>query len=317
MASTALYLMYKDDPDFESREEWDRDTYHWFRMPFTDVAFRIPKAFELGVVATLVERGVEQFVDDEVHGKLFADRLLQALEGTLAFDVRPALFRPFMDIYSNKNPFTDRPIESLSMQNLSPEERRNAYTSEFSTLVSQSVHSVIPWDKVTYSPVQIQYLVTGLGGGIGATVLSGADAITRVAQGKSALPTGFQITRAPIVKRFVDDPERRIGSKFNTQFYYMQREMGRVFNDMRELRELGEIERAQSIQEKKRLMLQYRKGFNRVQRRASEINNEIARIRSDPNMDTDLKDMRINRLTQMRNAMLRAVVEQTPSEIRY
>ena len=286
-------------------------------MPFTDVAFRIPKAFELGVVATLVERGVEQFVDDEVHGKLFADRLLHALEGTLAFDVRPALFRPFMDIYSNKNPFTDRPIESLSMQNLSPEERRNAYTSEFSTLVSQSVHSVIPWDKVTYSPVQIQYLVNGFGGWIGSTVLSGADAITRVAQGKSALPTGFQITRAPIVKRFVDDPERRIGSKFNTQFYYMQREMGRVFNDMRELRELGEIERAQSIQEKKRLMLQYRKGFNRVQRRASEINNEIARIRSDPNMDTDLKDMRINRLTQMRNAMLRAVVEQTPSEIRY
>ena len=317
MASTALYLMYKDDPDFESREEWDRDTYHWFRMPFTDVAFRIPKAFELGVVATMVERGVEQFVDDEVHGKLFADRLLHALEGTLAFDVRPALFRPFMDIYSNKNPFTDRPIESMSMQNLSPEERRNAYTSEFSTLLSQSVHSVIPWDAVTYSPVQIQYLVNGFGGWIGSTVLSGADAITRVAQGKSALPTGFQITRAPIVKRFVDDPERRIGSKFNTQFYYMQREMGRVFNDMRELRELGEIERAQTIQEKKKLMLQYRKGFNRVQRRASEINNEIARIRSDPNMDTDLKDMRINRLTQMRNAMLRAVVESTPVGIRY
>ena len=86
---------------------------------------------------------------------------------------------------------------------------------------------------------------------------------------------------------------------------------------MRELRELGEIERAQTIQEKKKLMLQYRKGFNRVQRRASEINNEIARIRSDPNMDTDLKDMRINRLTQLRNAMLRSVVESTPVEIRY
>ena len=60
--------MYKDDPDFESREECDRDTYHRFRMPFTDVAIRIPKAFELGAVATMVERGVEQFVDDEVHG---------------------------------------------------------------------------------------------------------------------------------------------------------------------------------------------------------------------------------------------------------
>ena len=54
-----------------------------------------------------------------------------------------------------------------------------------------------------------------------------------------------------------------------------------------------------------------------MQRRASEITNEIARIRSDPNMDTDLKDKRINRLTQLRNAMLRAVVESTPVEIRY
>jgi len=75
MASMALYLAYKDDPDFQDREEWDRDTYWWFKIPGTDKTFRLPKPFEIGVIGTIAERTLEQITDDKVHGALFAERL--------------------------------------------------------------------------------------------------------------------------------------------------------------------------------------------------------------------------------------------------
>jgi len=114
----------------------------------------------------------------------------------------------------------------------------------------------------------------------------------------------------------VDDPNERIYTKYGTQFYNMSREMTRTFRDIKELRELGDIERARSIADKKRLMLRYRKSTNKLQRRASEINNEISRITADPNMDGDLKKMRINRLNQIRNSILKSGVLRTPQEIR-
>jgi hypothetical protein len=208
----------------------------------------------------------------------------------------------------------------MSMQNLSPEERKTAFTSEFSTLVSRGVHEVIPWDRVTLSPQQIQYAVNGFGGWIGATLLEGADAFVRASQGKEATDVHWSKSlpmKAVGLSRLVDPYNERIYTKFGTQFYYMSREMNRVFNDMRELRELGEIERARSIGEKKKLALRYRKTFGKIQRRATKYNNQIARITADPKMDGDLKRVRINRLTQMRDAMLRSAVQSTPVEIRY
>jgi hypothetical protein len=52
LASTLLYLLFKDDPDFKEREEWDRDTYWWAKIG--GVVVRIPKPFEIGALATLL-----------------------------------------------------------------------------------------------------------------------------------------------------------------------------------------------------------------------------------------------------------------------
>ena len=96
----------------------------------------------------------------------------------------------------------------------------------------------------------------------------------------------------------------------------MSREMEQTFNDIRELRELSEIERAENLFEKKKLMLKYRKGFSRVRNNLGKINNAIQRISADPNIDPDLKKQKINRYNQLRESMTRAMVQSAPSEIR-
>ena len=65
----------RDDEDYKDLEQWERDAYHVFKLPGSETMFRIPRPFEIGAVASLSERVVEQMVDDEVHGELFAERL--------------------------------------------------------------------------------------------------------------------------------------------------------------------------------------------------------------------------------------------------
>ena len=322
MAALGLYLTHMDDEDFKEREEWDRDTYHWFKIPGFEQAIRIPKAFEVGTVTTMAERMLEQVIDEEATGKLFAERMLFALTNTFAMDLRPQLLRPIIDIYSNKNPFTDRAIESMSMENLNIEEKRNAYTSETATLLSRINADTIGWDAVNLSPVQIEYAVQGMFAWVGTSVLAASDSIVRMINGKEPPDNGFNsIPFVPSgvgdivgssVRRFLpdmDSPKR--STKYTTQFYEQLKEMNQTFSTIRELRQLGEIERAMELEKEERVLLQYRTSYNRIQRRISKLRTQMQRIANDPNMDGDLKQMRIDRMQALINANIKVLQRRT------
>ena len=49
LASLALLGAYSDDEDWKKREDFDRDNFWWFKVG--DMAFRIPKPFEVGATA--------------------------------------------------------------------------------------------------------------------------------------------------------------------------------------------------------------------------------------------------------------------------
>ena len=311
-ASILNHLAWAEDDDYKDREEWDRDTYHWFKVG--DTAFRIPKAFELGAIATLAERVVDQMVDDEAHGKLFRERLWHTLHETFAIDPLPMPLRPVLDIYSNRNPFTDRPIESMGMQRLSPQERKGSYTSETATLLSQMNAKAVPWEKVQYSPVQIEYAVKGYAAWIGGTVLSGVDSIIRMISGNERPEDGMN--SIPVIggalqkgaRRFVVNLEDKKHTKYTTMFYEQLKEMNQVFADIREMRKLGDLERARGTIEENRLLLRYRTSYNRLARRLTKINNVIKRVTNDPRMDGQMKRQRLNRLQQLKNQLTRNLV---------
>lgn len=64
VASLGLLAAYADDEDWKRREDWDRDSYWWFKIGET--AYRIPKPFEVGAIGTLAERTAEALFDDEM-----------------------------------------------------------------------------------------------------------------------------------------------------------------------------------------------------------------------------------------------------------
>ncbi len=307
MASMALYLTYKDDDEFKEREEWDRDTYWWFKLPGSDKAVRLPKPFEIGVIGTLAERLLEQFVDDKVHGELFAERLSFAVRETFALGVTPQVAKPVLEIMANKNFFTDRPIETLSMQRLSPSERRKAWTSETAIVLSKGF-SLIPWEKVQLSPVQIEHLVQGYLGWIGANAVGAVDQVFTQPLGGFPGRPSRRVEEFPLIGSFVrTTPSRQ--TKYSTLFYEGLKEMNQTWADIRNFRTLGETEKAINLARKENKTLRFRKLANKVQKQIAEYTKRIKLVRLSKVMSPREKRTKIDRYTTIKNRLLKMSVE--------
>lgn len=286
LASIALYLMYRDDEDFKRREDWDRDTYWWFKIG--DNAFRIPKPFEIGVIGTMSERLVEQMADDKVHGKVFAERLGHALFDTFSFNPTPQMVRPLLDVYSNKDSFTKRPIESMGMRRLSPSQRVRSNTTSFAKGTSGVLEGVFgPDSMLSPSAVQVDYLIQNYLGWLGASI-------------NGTLDTLVNWNDKPEKKWFEYQPMRRFYqqlptqySRYTTQFYDNMQEINRVYADIRDYQSIGRYDEALKLAKEHGSKLSLRKWMNRTQREIIQLNKQDTKIRNS-NLSPEIKRRRLD-----------------------
>lgn len=212
--STLLYAwnqqMYKDG--YDQLEEWDKDTY-WHIAPGTKAHIRIPKPFELGLVAgTLPERilgGIQHALgkggDD---AKTLGQSFWRALTGTLEVSP-PQFFKPIIEEYANTNMFTGRPIETQADQKLLPEARSNWYTSDTAQAIGEATGT---------SPKRIEHLVNGYLGGLGTAGLKSADWMVRLAKGSPQRPDAA-MRDFPVLGRFFRGDDAPANTKQLTKFY--------------------------------------------------------------------------------------------------
>ena len=235
MASIALMLAYKDDEDWKARQDWDRDNYFWFKIG--DKAFRIPKGFEVGVVATLAERGSEMLVSSEMTGKRMADRVAFALGQTLSFNPVPQLIKPALDIYADTNSFTGSPIEGY-MSNRLKEDRYNYGTSNAAKVISAKAGKF-----VGLSPVQIDSLIRGYFGWLGTSTTTAIDAMTHATKNK---PT-MKLRDVFLAGNFVESLPSNVSSRYVTDFYNQSKEVQEAYNSYNAKVKEGDISSARSM----------------------------------------------------------------------
>lgn len=306
LASVALYLAMKDDEDYKESEEWEKDAYHLFKLPGSDVMYRLPRPFEVGAIANLAERAVEQVVNDDVHGELFAERLWHTINHTFAFNPMPQAFMPALEVFANKSTFTGRPIESQSMANLPAKERKRAWTSETAIALSHGMDD-ISWGKVVLSPVQIQHLVNGYLGWAGAQTLGAVDMlVTRPAIGAPERPAK-KLTEYPLLKRFMRETPSR-NTKYTTKFYEDLQEIRLAYNSVRQAKKLRELDKAISLRKEHKLKLKWRKAYSAAQRQLSKLNRRIEVIHRS-SKTPELKRTEIDKLIARKNAITKKITE--------
>lgn len=315
-AAMILYLSQKDDEDWKKREDWDRDAFFWFKIPGTDKAARIPKPFEMGAIATLVERMTEQMVDSQIEGKVFGKRLLAVLHDTFAINPIPQAIRPLYDIARNKDGFTDRPIESMGMERISVQNRVSPGTSAaavalgtvnnlFAEFVSKATGGAISTQSTQLSPIQYDYMLKGYLGWVGTVIQTASNVMaTPFKDGSSSRYE--RIDDFLVVGNFVKTaPQSQ--SRYVTSFYENSKDIATASADVSHFLNSGQFDKANEIylekSDKLALAKLYTKGTNMM----SSISNQVKMIEDDKVMSGAEKRLEIDRLQQVRIQIAKSV----------
>ena len=295
LASIALLLAYRDDDDWKKREDWDRETFWWFKIG--DKAFRIPKPFEIGAIATIAERGIEAMISDEMTGKEFANRVYRIVSQQLSMNPVPQMAMPLIELYANRDSFTDRPIEGMGMERLSKPMRAGPYTSATAKLIGKN--GIV-------SPVQIDHLVNGYFGWLGAHIVATADLALRPAMDMPGKPA-WRVDDVLVVGDFVKDlPAYQ--SKYVTQVYDQMKEVQEAMADLRQLQKIGATEEAAELLEEKGDKIRLYKLFTSTENQLSKISQQIKMVQNRAG-DSEEKRARLNQLYDLRNRLAKITVE--------
>lgn len=305
--SVLLYLRNKDDEDYRKLEDWQRDTY--WPIKIGNNMFFIPKPFEVGSIATMGERLMEQFTDPTVGGDKLASRALHMLSDTFSMNPTPQAIKPLLELGYNENTFTGRPIEDQSMQRLSPSLRARPETTRLAEASSRGIESAL--DTVgagnsALSPVQIDHLIQGYLGAVGSTAIGMADTFWRGAQGEE-LPARSWDEYQPIKRFYKDLTKEDNYTRYGTDFYDALKKSDQAYADLQHLAKYGEEEKAAELEQKESDVLALRSTLNKVNRDMSRVNAEMKRVQLDKTMDGDTKRMQLDRLRSMRNLMTEEV----------
>ena len=302
-ASALLYLSFKDDEDFKKRDAWDRDNFWWFKIPSLDIAFRIPKPFEVGALGTLTERTLEQIYDQGAEGKQFGDSLWKTLWDTFALNPTPQIFKPLVDIYANKDSFSGAPIESAGFERLSKQERKTDTTSPLAIALG-GVSTLFP-EKFQVSPVQMDYAIKGYFGWLGAMAsLSSTYAVMPFKEGE--YPDARWLDRASLgLVRDLPAPQ----SAYVTAFYNSSKEISQAFADMRHYREVGDAEKVQELLEEKGDKIALAKFYDKTAKNIANVRKQIQFITNDKNMDGAEKKEAIERMKMIMSDLAKQAEE--------
>ena len=309
LASIALYMANKDDKDFQKREQWDRDAFWWGKVPGTDVAIRIPKPFEIGALATLVERSLEQMVDKGAETKRFTDSLSRMVWQTFSMNPVPQFVKPMVDVYANVNPFTGAPIETAGMEKLSKQERKVDSTSPIAVALGGVSHfmSGVTGEAGELSPIQVDYMIRAYMGWLGGTIT--ATSSQAIKPFNNGVYPSTDWTKQMSLGFVESLPSNQ--STYMTDFYQNNQLMQQSYADMRHYATLGQTDKVLEILKEKKDEVGMAKFYDATSKQLANIRKQILLI-SNPSytaMDSDQKKQEIDRLKLLMSETARQAEE--------
>lgn len=211
--SVSLYLLQHDDPDYQEVPEYLKANA-WVVIDKANgpIPFKlrsgkevhvwlIPRPYMLGylfgympekIIASVKDKDPQAFSDMAKYGaSIFTPPWL------------PTIAAPFIENARNQSQYSGRPIIPKNVEGLAPSEQAAPHTGETARLLGKATNQ---------SPAQIENVIRGYTGGLGSTLLKGADYLAKGGErllGKTPLsPSSSASDRdpldfAPVAGRFV------------------------------------------------------------------------------------------------------------------
>lgn len=306
LASLALLIGNEDDDDWKKREDWDRDSYWWFK--FGGVAFRIPKPFELGAIGTIAERTYELAFNKEMTGARFAQRMADIVSQNFSMSPVPQLVKPMIDLYANQDSFSGRPIETMGMENLRKQDRYGENTTYAARLIGQlGIPDPLQLVQGRYegvSPAQADYLIRGYFGWLGTMTATALDYGIRPLVGAPSQPA-MRLRDVFLAGNFAETlPTNQ--SRYLTELYEQSKEVEQAYNSWRQALKVGDVGRARQIYESERGTIGRYPVVEAVKRVESKITAAEHRIEMS-DADPETKRAQLDALAQQKDRIARRI----------
>lgn len=294
LASLALWALFKDDDRYKELEDFDRWTYYHFWIG--DQHFRIPKPFETGALfSTLPEAFANVATTNEEAGHIL-DTITQITLDTFAFNPVPQLAKPILEVYFNRNMFTDRPIVGERLKGLPSGLQYEPWTHHTAKLAG----------KLGISPKKAEHIIRGYFSTVGAFSMFFTDIIAKQVGDYPDMPK--TINDYPLVGRFLRSVPAR-NTKFRNEFYQLASEMDKTYRAVKSLQQFGEADALQKIRDNDANLLRWRRAFNRVRSRLSIIGKRERYIINNKALPIAEKRNQLDALILQKNAITQKMYE--------
>ena len=297
--SMGLYLLNRENPQYQEMEDWKRDSYWHFFVPTPDGTqrhFMYPKVWEIGALSSAAERTLEKTIDGDPRG--LGKDISRIIGNTFNLNLMPQIVAPLAEQATNRNSFTKSSIETPGMENMQPFMRAKPNTSETMKAAGMATRN-LP-ESMQVNPVRAEALLRGY---LNTWAMYGLM-LTDKAFFDDKAPT-LRTDQLPVVRRFYNQ-EPAQHTKFETQFYDMFEEARRLRGTLRELDKHGRADIADE-KESSPLAGEY-PPLERANRNLQAINQEMREVRRSPVLSPDFKRQRLDDLTVERNALFKAAV---------
>jgi hypothetical protein len=191
----AYAMAMQDDEYYKNAKPKDRYSNFFLHTPFTDEPLKLPIPYEFGWFFSMGAAAADAMAgetDGTQQLKALQSMLVGAIPGSSSMGM-PQIFKPFAEVWANKDFNTGFALESTRLRGKSTEERYNANTTELAKAMSQFAPVL--------SPIQIERIVGGYLGPLPILVAAATNGLFRdgdvepVTKNMSEMPffgSGFQ-----------------------------------------------------------------------------------------------------------------------------
>lgn len=292
-AISMLYAAMLGDDEAYKNATPEEKYNNWFvYLPGFDEPVRIPIPFEVGYIfKALPELVYNMALGDEKAGvaaKAFKQMAINTIPGGSNF-LLPQALKPAVEVAANYSFFTGKPIEGARMQAMEPGQRYGANTSELAKAMGALLN---------VSPTQIDYLVRGYTGGLGAALVATLNPLLAAPE-KPGTPEKKMSELAFIGQAFQPTDGRGI---INEAYDTMTR-INQAKGSYNKLLEDGMLKEAEQFAKENATLVGASSAAGAFRRQMGEYAKQIRAVQGDPGMTPKEKRDMIDAIRQEQIAL--------------
>jgi hypothetical protein len=282
-----------DDDDYQKMDPTIRDRHllipgTGFMLPMRPDVFILPKLAAEYAYQGITDQG---FTDGKKMRRGMFDAVMNAI---LSPTVVPQIAKPALEVMTNYNFFTGRPLVGMGLENKVTAEQFTNNTSELAKFLGKA--GII-------SPINIDHLIKGYTGTTGGIMLQATSAAVNIGSNVPTPEKSLQDTLAstPGLSAFF---VREHGAAMKNDYYELRGEVDKTVATYNNMVKTGRVEEAKEFYGENKDLFAVKQQVNTIERQLTKLRDRSKQIYATTRMSSEEKGAELERIKQIEDRML-------------